>query len=316
MFSVCFHSRLLVSLSPRDQTLRFHGTLATLGFQQPLHPVNRFYCFQETFENFLPLPPFSGTTTAGAVPWLQSARKIPTLQDLEASRQDSCDHYASWNHMWLHRNLRNFMKKGIINHCIYQFQSLSIAIPESHELGIIPKKERWKQRSAFQPLHIAAFHSAPPWYHHTTQKPHLVLHPVAFITPSHRGAPRCQTAGVLSGGMKMVMMVMEFQHREAPLPASLSLKSQVLKSKNYADATVKSCSSIDNLEMQLGIFLRWEILETSILMRLSPLTPLFKSMEISGSCRSFSLLGLTELPHPSDAECRETDKVEILHLRK
>ena len=65
---------------PVIKHFRFHRTLATLGFQRPLHPANRFYCFQETFENCLPVPPFSGTTTAGAVPWLQSARKIPRLR--------------------------------------------------------------------------------------------------------------------------------------------------------------------------------------------------------------------------------------------
>ena len=77
--------------------------------------------------------------------------------------------------------------------------------------------------------------------------------------------------------MKMVMMVMEFQHREAPLPASLSLKSQVLKSKNYAFATVKSSSSIDDLEMQLGIFLEmgdsWNINSNEIV---APYTSLQK----------------------------------------
>ena len=64
-----------------------------------------------------------------------------------------------------------FHEKGIINHCIYQFQSLSIAIPESHELGIIPKKERWKQRSAYQPF--TSHHSIPPqpWHHHTEATP-------------------------------------------------------------------------------------------------------------------------------------------------
>ena len=38
---------------------------------QPLHPVNRFHCFQETFERVPPLAPFSRTATAFAVPWLQ-----------------------------------------------------------------------------------------------------------------------------------------------------------------------------------------------------------------------------------------------------
>ena len=189
ILSVYFCSRLRGSFSPCDQRFRFHHTLATLVskcFQQPLHPVNRFHCFQETFEKLPPLSPFPGTATAGVVPWLHWATKTPTLQDLEPSRQNSCDHYVSQKKGWLHRNLRNFMKKGITNHCIYQFQSLSIAIPETRELGIIPKKERWKQRSACQPF--TSHHSIPPHRGITTQKPHLAVNPVAFIAPDPQGA--------------------------------------------------------------------------------------------------------------------------------
>ena len=106
--SVYFCSRLHVSFSPCDQTfqipqhishpvdvLQLHSTYTTVVFWQPLHSVTHFHCFQETFGNLPQLAPFPGTTTAGAVPWLQSASKTPRLQDLEASRQDSCDHYAS-----------------------------------------------------------------------------------------------------------------------------------------------------------------------------------------------------------------------------
>jgi len=102
-----------------------------------MHPVNRFHCFQETAEIFPPL--LSATATAGAVPWLQWATKTPRLQDLEASRQDGCDHYASQKNVWLHRNLRNFKKTPLgtsKSYCIfYKFQLLSIAIPEAHKLG-------------------------------------------------------------------------------------------------------------------------------------------------------------------------------------
>ena len=97
--------------------LQLHSTYTTVVSWQPLHPVNRFYCFQETFENLPAFPPFSGTATAGAVPWLQSASKPSGLQDLEASRQNSCDHDASQNNAWFHRNLRISCEKR--HHSMY-----------------------------------------------------------------------------------------------------------------------------------------------------------------------------------------------------
>ena len=187
-FSVYFCSRLHVSFSPCDQTLH----IGHPGFQQPLHPVTRFYCFPETFENRPPLSTFSGTATGGAVPWLQWASKIPTLQDLEASRQDSCDHYASWNNVWLRQ--RNFIKKDITNHCVYQFQSLSMAIPETRELGTFQKR---KPETA-----ISLSHHIPP--HHgtnTRQGPPCNESSGLHRTRSAGKAPWRNKAGVLGRGV-------------------------------------------------------------------------------------------------------------------
>ena len=105
IFAVYFCSRLRVSFSPCDQTFQIPPHISHPGFQQALHPVKHFHCFQETLGS--PFAPFSGTATAGAVPWLQWSRKLPRLPDLEASRQDSCDHYASQIKItWLRRNMR------------------------------------------------------------------------------------------------------------------------------------------------------------------------------------------------------------------
>ena len=187
-FSVYFSSRLHVSFSPCDQTLH----IGHPGFQQPLHPVTRFYCFPETFENRPPLSTFSGTATGGAVPWLQWASKIPTLQDLEASRQDSCDHYASWNNVWLRQ--RNFIKKDITNHCVYQFQSLSMAIPETREFGTFQKKKAW---NSDQPI---TSYSTPPWHQHTAG---ATLQWIQWPSPHpvRWGAPWRNKAGVLGRGV-------------------------------------------------------------------------------------------------------------------
>ena len=189
MFSACFYSRLVDSLyhsHPVIKHFRFHRTLATLGFQRPLHPANRFHCFQETVESLPPLAPFSATATAGVVPWLLWASKIPTLQDLEASRQDSCDHYASWNNVWLQRNQRNFIKKGITNHCIHQFQSLSIAIPETHELGTFQEK---KGQNSHQPF--TSHHSIPPQPWHHTKEATPCTESSRLLGCQSLRAPRC-----------------------------------------------------------------------------------------------------------------------------
>ncbi len=90
-FQCIFCSRLRVSFSPCDQTsFQIPQHISHPGFQQPSH----LHCFQETFEILPPFSPFSGTATVFVVPWQQWG-KIPRLQDLEASRQNGCKHYAS-----------------------------------------------------------------------------------------------------------------------------------------------------------------------------------------------------------------------------
>ena len=77
---------------------------------QPSHPVNRFHCFQETFEKLLPLAPSSRTSTAFAVPWLQwITSKTPRSRGRDDETAATLD--ASWKKRWLHRNRRNFMWK-------------------------------------------------------------------------------------------------------------------------------------------------------------------------------------------------------------
>ena len=119
-------------------------------------------------------------------------------------------------------------------------------------------------------------------HHITTQKPRLALNPVAFIAAGHRGAPRCDTGGILRGvvplkanlyspvfcrSMKtidypissiVVMMVMELQissnkftnRHGAPIPVS-SLDT------NYTNCLLNLFKlDLDKSQMQLVNFLK------------------------------------------------------------
>ena len=187
MFSLYFGSRLHVSFSPCDHTFQTPKDISHPGFQQPLHLVTHFHCFQETAKIFPPLPPFPGTATAGAVPWLQWARKIPRLQDLEASSQDSCDHYESQRNGWLHRSLRHFMKKGTSRYKSHQLLPISKVYQSPLQKVIrLDKLGTFKKKGKVETAGLS--------HHITTQKPRLALNPVAFIAAGHRGAPTCDTS--------------------------------------------------------------------------------------------------------------------------
>jgi len=139
MFSVYFCSRLHVSFSPCDQTFQIPqdishpGFSATIASGQPLPLLPRNFRNVSSTSTILCDSPWCGAMAAVG----QQNSKTPRSRGV-ASRQ--LQHFASRNNAWLHRNLRNFIKKGMTNHCIYQFQSLSIAIPETHEPCTFQKK--------------------------------------------------------------------------------------------------------------------------------------------------------------------------------
>ena len=141
---------------------------------------------------------------------------------------------------------------------------------------------------------IIPFRPTVASHHH--RGPHLALNPVAFITPSHPGAPRCDKAGILDRGAVslnanlhwhtvLISFLSEHENRYLPWwwwwwnsnmfkkdcdspwstypilsPKSFSLKSQVLKPKKLCMVIL---FKLDNLEVQLGNFCwKLEILET------------------------------------------------------
>ena len=132
---------------------------------QPLHPVNRFHCFQETFEILPPLPPFSATATAGVVPWLRWARKIPRLQDLESattSVKTAAIIHASRKDEWLHRNQKKFQCEQRQHKSVQAKSHKTSTKFKVYQCSLLPRKEWWKQTSRpFTSHHSIPSHLTP-----------------------------------------------------------------------------------------------------------------------------------------------------------
>ena len=253
-------------------------------FSTTMHPVNPFHCFQETFEFVPPDAPFPWTATAGVVPWLHWASKTPRLQDLEALRQNGCDHYGVAS-----QKPENFNVKKGIHHSVQAKATASSINFKVYQLYSwawhLPNNERRKQRSAYQPF--TSFHSAPTVAsHHRTHAFHRIQSPSS--RPVHWGARRPHKAGILSievvqlkaicghhflsehenqrisnsfdsddgDGIqtfsKKIRIVMK--HLSHPVPPHLSVSS--LQSRNTEKLCLLNLINLDNLEVQLGIFLK------------------------------------------------------------
>ena len=172
IFSVYFCSRLRVSFSPCNQTfqipphishpvdvLQFHSIYVTLDFSNHCIRSTASTTSKKLSKIFLHvhhslgqplLMRCHGCSGPGRFQDSKMLRRHVKTATIIMHLKITCGFTETRQISW---------KKVPQNHCIYQFQSLSRAWHS-------PKKERWKQPSAF---HIIPFHSAPTWHHHTTE---------------------------------------------------------------------------------------------------------------------------------------------------
>ena len=107
------------------------------------------------------------------------------------------------NNAWLHRNLRISCEKRHQSMYIQAratASSTNLKVYQLHSWAWHHSKKRNMETTiSLSAFHIASFHSAPPASTHR-RRPHCALNPVAFVAAGHRGASRCDSAGILRRG--------------------------------------------------------------------------------------------------------------------